>query len=161
VSEPVAFFITWSCYGNWLHGDPRGSVDRTHNAFETPMLLADSRRRRGAEKLLKATPSTFDARARDIIRETISAHCRNRCWDLMAVNVRTNHVHVVVGYAGIDPETMMGQLKAWSSRRLREAGLVKLDTPVWTRHGSTQYIWESRSIPAAVAYVEEGQDVAR
>jgi REP element-mobilizing transposase RayT len=158
VSDPVAFFITWSCYGNWLHGDPRGSVDRVHNAYDTPTLPADPRRRRGAEKLLQDSPSTFDDRARDLIRDTIEAHCRYRGWELMAVNARSNHVHVVLGYAGIDPETIMGQLKAWCSRRLREARIVKPGAAVWTRHGSTRYLWDQH-IPAAVAYVEDGQDM--
>lgn len=33
MSEPVAFFLTWSAYGNWLHGDTKGSVDRNHNSY--------------------------------------------------------------------------------------------------------------------------------
>ena len=28
MSDPLAYFITFTCYGNWLHGDERGSVDR-------------------------------------------------------------------------------------------------------------------------------------
>src|SRR5690349_4403849 len=29
VSESLAYFRTFSAYGSWLHGDERGSVDRT------------------------------------------------------------------------------------------------------------------------------------
>jgi hypothetical protein len=28
---PLAYLITFRCYGTWLHGDSRGSVDRFHN----------------------------------------------------------------------------------------------------------------------------------
>ncbi len=35
---PLAYFITFRCYGTWLHGDRRGSVDRFHNIYGTPRL---------------------------------------------------------------------------------------------------------------------------
>ncbi len=28
---PLAYFITFHCYGTWLQGDAPGSVDRSHN----------------------------------------------------------------------------------------------------------------------------------
>jgi hypothetical protein len=28
---PLAYLITFRCYGTWLHGDERGSVDRFRN----------------------------------------------------------------------------------------------------------------------------------
>ena len=56
---------------------------------------------------------------------------------------------------------MMGEWKAWSSRRLREKGLMPAGRPVWTRHGSTRYLWNEREFAPAVEYVLEGQDVVR
>ena len=29
-SVAIAYLITFRCYGTWLHGDERGSVDRKH-----------------------------------------------------------------------------------------------------------------------------------
>ena len=29
---PLGFLITFRCYGTWLHGDERGSIDRGHNS---------------------------------------------------------------------------------------------------------------------------------
>src|SRR5882762_2856343 len=37
---PIAYFITFRAYGTWLHGDSRGSVDRFHKAYGSPMLPA-------------------------------------------------------------------------------------------------------------------------
>jgi len=37
VSEPLGYLITCRTYGTWLHGDARGSVDRDHNVYGTPM----------------------------------------------------------------------------------------------------------------------------
>ncbi len=73
----------------------------------------------------------------------------------MAANVRTNHVHVVVAGAET-PERMMTAFKAWSTRRMREAGLVAEGSP-WSRHGSTRYLWDETELADAVAYVMDGQ----
>jgi hypothetical protein len=39
---PLAYFITFSTYGSWLHGEEKGSVDRAHNLPGTPYLEADA-----------------------------------------------------------------------------------------------------------------------
>ena len=31
---PLAYFITFRCYGTWLHGDSRSSVDRFNRRFK-------------------------------------------------------------------------------------------------------------------------------
>src|SRR6266478_1713782 len=41
MSEPVAYFITFTTYGTWLHGRAPGSVDREHNQPGTAFLPAD------------------------------------------------------------------------------------------------------------------------
>ena len=78
-------------------------------------------------------------------------------WQILALSVRTNHVHVVVAGAAVPPERMMGQLKAWATRRLREAGCVSTNVRVWTHHGSTRYLWKERSVEAAIDYVTDQQ----
>jgi hypothetical protein len=32
---PLAFFISFRCYGTWLHGDERKSIDRHNNVYGT------------------------------------------------------------------------------------------------------------------------------
>jgi hypothetical protein len=44
MDTPLAYFITFTCHGTWLHGDERGSVDRGHNAPGTPFLPPDEPR---------------------------------------------------------------------------------------------------------------------
>jgi hypothetical protein len=36
--QPLAFFITFTTYGAWLHGQAPGSVDREHNQVDTLFL---------------------------------------------------------------------------------------------------------------------------
>src|SRR5688572_26695020 len=37
----LAYHITWGTYGMRLHGDPRGTVDRDHNALGSPIIRRD------------------------------------------------------------------------------------------------------------------------
>jgi REP element-mobilizing transposase RayT len=67
-----------------------------HNAIGTPLVLCDPRRRDHEQRLMKHVPVVLNDDARSVVGETISRHCEVRHWELHAINVRTNHVHVVV-----------------------------------------------------------------
>jgi REP element-mobilizing transposase RayT len=90
------------------------------------------------------------------VTTTVGEVCDHRGWPLLAVNARTNHVHVVVSSSST-PEQVMVTLKAWCTRRLREAALVTEVARVWSRHGSTRYLWTEAHVQGAVTYVLEGQ----
>ncbi len=76
---------------------------------------------------------------------------------MLGVNARTNHLHAVVVCPEVTPERAMIQLKSWATRRLREGGCIVPDTRVWTHHPSTRYLWNERSVNAAIPCVLEGQ----
>lgn len=154
---PLAYFITFRTYGTWLHGDERGSVAWRRNGYGDPFLHRDgsveslSRERMLGPAVVLADEwrSTIDA----AIRETVE-----KCnWELHALNVRTNHVHVVVRGQS-KPEQMMVSMKAWSTRRLRDAGLTESTRRIWSRHGSTRYLWNEQQVEDACTYVLHGQD---
>jgi REP element-mobilizing transposase RayT len=92
------------------------------------------------------------------VHDAIFEVCGHRAWTLLALNVRTNHVHVVLAAGASPPGPVLVSLKAWSTRRLREAGVVGVATRVWSRHGSTRYLWSEAAVQRAVSYVVEWQD---
>ncbi len=155
-SEPLAYLLTWTCYGTWLHGDERGSVDDDHKTPGEPFLPADQIRYSAESRRLHHAPIELDAAARRIVADTIRAHCDVRGWDLLALNVRTNHVHVVVA-CDAHPDRALSEFKAWTTRRLREARCMAPDAVVWTHHGSTRYLWKKESVDAAMEYVVDRQ----
>lgn len=106
--------------------------------------------------LLCHAPNVLDEQRRGVVERIIFEVCQHRSWTLQALNVRTNHVHVVVS-APAPPEQVMTAFKAWSTRRLREAGLAAHDEKLWSRHGSTRYLWSTTQVEAAIHYTEEGQ----
>jgi len=155
--EPIAYLLTWTCHGSWLHGDERGSVDSDHNQYRAPVLKPDPRRLdRAATRMAHAAPLLGDTE-RLLVAASIQDHCTVRNWRLLAVNVRTTHVHCVVSAPRYRPEVVMGQLKAWATRRLCRHQLRATSSRLWTREGSTRYLFTPESVLHAVEYVRDRQ----
>jgi hypothetical protein len=93
---PLAYLITFRSYGTWLHGDPRGSVDRFHNVYGTPRLPPNSQREKHERRLLVRPSVKLNAKRRTAVERGISETCKIRGWLLWAFNIRSNHVHSVV-----------------------------------------------------------------
>jgi len=111
-----------------------------------------------AERALqRRPPAHLSAPRREVVASAIREVCDYRRWDLPALNVRTNHVHLVVQAQAVSPERVMSDLKAYATRRLREAGLAMGDERVWSRHGSTLYLWSGEQVERANYYVEHEQ----
>lgn len=136
---PLAYFITFRTYGTWLHGDERGAVDRRHNrpgeaiVEHVPSLLA----RREAS--LRQEPLILTVEQRACADRAMLETCRIRGWTIHALNVRTNHMHIVVT-GQVEPGRILGDLKRWSTRGLRERGLVNPDRLVWAEDGSKHWL---------------------
>ena len=105
---------------------------------------------------MKVAPPNLDRERRSVVASTIEDVCRHNGWSLHVVNVRSNHVHVVVS-ADMRPERLMNAFKSWSTRRLREAGLLGAADCLWARHGSTRYLWREEDVESAGTYVLHGQ----
>ena len=91
------------------------------------------------------------------MERAIRGQCEFRQWALVALNARTNHVHVIVRPPERQPEALMLILKSYATRALREAGLVGPNDRVWARHGSTQRLWTHEEVDLQRLYVLDGQ----
>jgi len=155
-ATPLAYFITLRTYGTWLHGDERGTVDKNHNTYKTPMLAADPSRKIASAARMKDEPFLLAADSAALVEQTVREVCSHRGWNLRTVHARTNHVHIVVA-ANQSPERVMNDFKSWATRRLREHGYAGAEQTVWTGHGSTPYLWTEPQLMAAIEYVKNWQ----
>ncbi len=155
-SECLAYFITFHAYGSWLHGTDRGSVDPKHNVPGTnccrPMKRTSDQNSSGlstrlSRSTLRCGASLRKPSARLAITEA-GAYMRFTC--------APNHVHTVVT-ATDTPEKVMNDFKAYATRALVKAGLFAKNSNVWSRHGSTPYLWSEKAVADACLYVVEGQ----
>ncbi len=155
--QPKAYFLTWTTYGTWLPGDARGWVDR-HRRHGEVVEPPDPKLEAAARRALKEEALTLDAGLRKVahraMRETAD-HCG---WFVHALEVRSNHVHVVLTAADKAPGVVMAALKGYASRALSER-LPGRDGRWWTRQGSKRILFTDEALAAAVRYVQN-QDTA-
>jgi len=153
---PLAYFITFTVYGVWLHGREAGSVDKEHNIPGTPFLPPDPIREGEMLANLRESPYLLNETRRTVVLDTIREVAQYRRWQIHAAHVRTTHVHIVVT-AEAKPEKVMSDFKAYASRRLKERLSEPADCKRWTQHGSTRYLWTEESVGVAIEYTLNGQ----
>ena len=114
--------------------------------FQNETLKDDMKRQ------MKGEPFLLNQEQRSCVLNTIKEVCNYRGYELIAVNVRTNHLHAVVSVLG-KPERIVRDFKTYGTRRLREKGLVQRDQKIWVRGKSARYLWEPKHVEIAVDYV--------
>ena len=151
--SPLAYLLTFRTYGTWHHGDPRGAVDRKYrNSYRAPKMPVSPRLIETERANQKSPSFVFDDMQRLVVDAAIREVCRHRMYRLHALNVRTNHVHSVVS-SEAKPEKIMEAFKSYATRSLRSSGLVHAGCKIWSRHGSTRYLWKDEAVVAAINYV--------
>ena len=68
---PLAYLITFRCYGTWLHGDERGSIDRFHNRYRSPYIDPNKKWHRHNAQVLAGQPVALDASQRQSVEAAI------------------------------------------------------------------------------------------
>ncbi len=166
-SELVGYFITWATYGSWLPGDSRGWRRRFANRSVDPhrvqpCVLSDGTM--APEPLLEdwcgsnmtGTEVFLRPNDRKTVEDAILEHCCVRQWGLLAVNARTNHVHMVV-QAFEKPKVVRDQLKANCTRRLRRQQDPLNSPHTWAKGGDIEFLFDDESLQESVRYVLEAQ----
>ncbi len=153
---PLAYFISFRAFGTWLHGDKRGSIDRSHNLYRSPYIPANDKWQHFNEQRLRSEPLILKAKHRKSTEAAIRETCNIRNWLLHAINVRTNHVHTVVS-ANRRAGLVLNAFKANATRQLRQDGLWPYSFSPWADKGSKRRLWNEQSVARAIDYVVNGQ----
>jgi REP element-mobilizing transposase RayT len=155
----LAYHLIWTTYGTWLPGDQRGWIQKRTRGIQAP----DAQRETRARQNMAEDAVVLTALQRKIVEQTIRDHCRIRDWQLHALSVRSNHVHVVVT-VDRSADEVMDQLKAWCSRKLSDAAGLTRTVAVgagrrrwFTEDGDKELIDTEEYLANAIRYVSEGQ----
>ena len=154
---PIAYLITFRTYGTWLHGDERGSVSRHRNVHGSRRLRHDKLWLEKNNERLKREPVKLNARQRASVEAAVRDVCKHKGWALVAINVRTNHVHVVVAIGEASSSVALNAFKAYATKRMKQDRCWTDNKTPWVDKGSTRYLWNERSVERAVDYVLYGQ----
>jgi REP element-mobilizing transposase RayT len=150
---PLAYLITFACYGTHLPGHRLGSVTGERNHFGEPLLEPDPHLERIMASRLKWPPYRLDRTRRRLTLDAVEDACQFMQWTQLATHVRSSHVHSVVR-AACPPERVLQKLKGRASFHLNEAR-VDGAGPIrrWVKGGSRRYLWEPDDVAAAINYV--------
>lgn len=148
MSDALGYLLTWTTYGSWLQGDERGWVRKEANGIQK----ANEKYVVTSQNNMSESVFTLGTQQRKEVKAAILETCDYRGWHIFAINVRNNHVHVVIK-SDKDAKETLRILKAYGSRRLNETEKIKRKY-WWTKGSSTRYINEQNSLAAAIVYVE-------
>jgi len=107
--------------------------------------------------MLKCEPVVLDAARRKSVEAAIRETCALRKWTLHTINVRTNHVHVVVSIGAKRSELALNAFKANATRQMRQDACWQMNYSPWVDKGSRRNLWNELSLERAIDYVINGQ----
>jgi REP element-mobilizing transposase RayT len=155
MNDTYTYFITWTTYGTWLPGDARGwRKRRVGEQLPRPLLEQWCRKQMKGETVLLSPTD------RETVQTACREHCEFRNWELLAVNARSNHVHIVM-IADESPKKVRDQLKANCTRCLRQQAEPLIAKRTWTRGGDVELLDSEDDIESVVVYVTEAQDTGQ
>jgi REP element-mobilizing transposase RayT len=157
------WLLTWTTYGTWLPGDPRGFVSELrdesgekvlHNTPGTPCDADLPQLRAYASSIMIEDAVLLEPAQAQALANQLRETAGYRGWRLLALAVMANHVHVVVGVPGDpDPEKLLADFKAWGSRRLNAGWGRRLRW--WTQGGSKRRKATAEALRATITYVRD------
>ena len=103
---------------------------------------------------MKHAPVVLSDEQQIIVRDAIGYYCASQDWYIHAIEVLSNHVHIVVTARKIKPENISSALKAVASRMLHKHGGISQDTKIWTRNASERYLFDEEELKNAIYYVK-------
>jgi len=159
------WFLTWTTYGTWLPGDPRGNVttvkDRPgprhrNNTPGTPVDGDMPGLRGWAAAHLKCPPVRLTVvQAKEIMSQFHETVC-HRGWRLAAGAIMRTHIHVEVGVPGDpNPEDLLRDFKAYASRRLNKLWNRPAGDTWWTESGSKRKLKDEEAILTTARYIRD------
>jgi REP element-mobilizing transposase RayT len=162
----TSWLVSSTFYGQWLPGDPRGSVtnirERRYSDHTSPVRHEHDRPgeeyehempqlQAAARSQLKCAPISLNLAQAEQLLEQFLETAEHRGWILDAVSIMFNHFHLVVqAPSEFGKKKLLRDFKSYGSRRLtRISGRPASDT-WWTESGSCRPV---RNQLAAIYYV--------
>jgi len=158
------WFFTWRTYGTWLPGedgfvgyyyspDGRRVIE---NEPQAPKSDAIPALERYARSQMKGNPVLLSEPQSRVLLDQFHETAAYRGWEIDAVAILGNHIHIVFGAPGDpNPSEMLKTLKAYASRALNRNGKPQ-NAPRWFADGgSTSNLKDPPNRVSAIRYVRD------
>ncbi len=140
----VGYMLTWTTYGTWLQGDERGWVK------DSVIMKGSSGLLQKNNQSLKQSAIWMNDDQRAIVRGAIVESSKRIKQELLAITVRSNHVHIVVLNTNIPIGKIVHRYKRASTYALGINGFVG---KVWTGGYDVRYCFDENSLRTRIGYV--------
>lgn len=158
------WLLTWTTYGTWLPGNRRGFVspvrnasglEVVHNSPGTPYDSNLSSLKDDARGKMKGPSIHLRQDYADALLLQFRETAEYRNWQLCAVAIMPNHVHIVVGVAGDpQPSHILRDFKSYASRTLNRQWSKPVNGTWWTESGSKRKLPDEAAVFAVIRYVK-------
>ena len=166
------WLVTWSTYGSWLPGDPRGFQTRRGKEYVPPPERyakpgeptynpSDYSKRYQSAKAMGAAPGKLAASHRKCVLDAVVKQLAKLPVVPAALAVSSEHSHLLAKFGGLKIRTTAGVLKGEATKALREAGFN--EEQIWGAECHMKSKKEGREFQIALRYVsnhvDEGAEV--
>jgi REP element-mobilizing transposase RayT len=139
-SRPLAYHITFGTCGTRLHGDDRGTIDRSLNEPPDPIIGANDGWHFLEENRLNFPPRVFTREEMVAVESLIPEVCVRGGWELHTCAAGPDHVHVVMA-GDADGNEIRKWLKRWLGQELAKHYPLKPGETFWAECGSVKWVW--------------------
>ena len=137
--------LTWTTYGTWLQGEKKGFVKDGELMGENVRLKED------CENKLKSRRVRLRGREKKIVREAILEAAKRFEQKICAIEVCSNHVHIVCEYVDVPIGVLVGYYKNAGRTALQKCGH---EGNLWTKGYYKRYCFDEKSLKNRIDYVE-------
>ncbi len=149
---PLAYHITFETYGTRLHGDPKGTVDRSMNRYGDPIIGSDHKRWIREIELLKFPSVNFDLSHRQYAESLIPSICQTGGWIYHIAAVGVDHIPVLLT-ADAEGTVVRKWFKRWLGEELSEKWPLSTGQTFWSEGGSVKWVWNEDYFHAIHRYI--------
>ena len=142
----LGYLVTWTTYGTWLQGDERGYVKDGRVYAEDAALRQSNVAAMNQDRLL-LTPEQ-----QQVVRDAIRLYARRQGHKLLALAVRRDHFHIVLGYIN---EPLAGVVARYKTASRQALGGVGVHGRTWTAGYDKRFCFDTESLRRRIRYVNK------
>jgi len=145
MDKMLGYMITFTTYGTWLQGDKRGYVK------DGEILTEDTNLLKANKSKLRTSPVILSARWKKIVQKAILEKAQNLGQNILALDVTSNHVHMVIECDDIPVEDALRYYKNAARIALRKDGFIYR---LWTRGYDKRFCFTKGKLQKRIDYVK-------
>jgi REP element-mobilizing transposase RayT len=146
MGKTLGYMVTWTTYGTWLQGDKRGFVRDGKILKASTELEQDNKKRQSNDKI------SLTKEQREVVRNSILREAEKIRENVLAISVRSNHIHAVIEAGGKPINTVINRFKTAAHYAMRDRGFKG---KVWTSGYDRRFCFSEKELNTRVNYVNK------